>query len=366
MASFSPHYILKPVGRTCNNICTYCYYSENRKQQAIDREKMSLQFAKKIIRDISKNEQGNNSKVRRIIWHGGEPLLAGIHFYKEIFNYQKKFKTSFLNSFQTNGELITQEWCDLFKEYKCSVGFSMDGPPKIHDLQRKDKNGFKTSHKVLNGIKLCRENRINFGVLCVVTDLSSKYPKSILNYFQSRGIKTFDFLPSCNHDKKAVLYSPLSINPHKFSTFMKKIFDYYLEKDDPKINIRTISNVMLRLFGGRANICNMQGNTCGTFLTIYPDGKVTLCDDYDCGIFESLGNIKNESISQIIRGDRFKNARKFVNNRLKKCKNCEVLMVCNGGCPRHWNEKESYFCPYYKDFYHYCYEKILQINHIKR
>jgi len=324
-------------------------------------ERMPLWLAKKIVKDIAADEQENESTTAEIIWHGGEPLLAGIDFYKSIFDYQKRFPISFKQSFQTNGELMTQEWCDLFKEYECTVGFSMDGPPKIHDQQRKNRNGLGTSSKVLNGMKLCTGKGIKFGVLCVVTDLSSKYPETISNYFYSKGIKNFDFLPSCKGGEEVMTSSSGSLSPYKFSIFMEKVFDWYLDKDDPDVDIRIISNVMSRLFGGRNTLCSMQGTACGRFLTIYPDGKVMFCDDYEYTMFEALGNIKMESISQIIKGDRFRYMRESVNRRLNKCQHCEVVTVCQGGCPRHWNEEGSYFCSYYKEFYYYCYDKISQI-----
>jgi radical SAM protein with 4Fe4S-binding SPASM domain len=105
----------------------------------------------------------------------------------------------------------------------------------------------------------------------------------------------------------------------------------------------------------------MQGIVCGTFLTIYPDGKVLFCDNYNCGEYEELGNIKEKTISQIVGGDRFKFMRDMTKGRLNKCKGCEVITVCNGGCPIDWNEKGSFFCSYYKDFYYSCYEKVLRL-----
>lgn len=360
--SFSFQYIVKPVGEECNNACVYCFYPQNRKLLKPKSEKMPLELAKKLIKDISAYEQEKKHKSTAIIWHGGEPLIAGIDFYKEVFDYQKSMPVSFRNSFQTNGELITQKWCDFFNRYKCSVGFSMDGPPKIHDRQRKTKSGLATSSEVLKGIRLCRKNGINVGVLCVITAVSSRYPETIADYFYSKGIRRFDFIPAYNHDKKtSSKTSLLNINPDRFSGFMKKIFDWYLKKDDPMVEIRIVSDVITQLFGGRATVCNMQGTVCGRFLTVYPDGGVRFCDDYKCGKFKDIGNVKKETLSCIVNSDKFKSLRKLTKDRLEKCKNCEVLEVCHGGCPRHWNKKGSYFCPYYKDFYYSCYEKVMRI-----
>ncbi len=362
MKNLSFQYLLKPVGEMCNNACTYCYYKQNRIRGAIKFKKMPLWLAKKIIKDIAEVEEKNGGESAEIIWHGGEPLLAGIDFYKNVFNFQQRFLIPFKNAFQTNGELITQEWCDFFKEHKCNIGFSMDGPPEIHDQQRKSKSGSGTSSKVLNGIELCRKNGVTFGgVLCVVTNLSSRHPKAILNYFYSKGIKTFDFLPAYNDEDVGTAIPSLSLSPHKFSSFMKIAFDWYLEKNDPEVDIRTISDIMSRLLGGRVTLCSMQGTVCGRFLTIYQNGKVRFCDDYNGGKFEDIGDVKKETIYQIITNNKFKSLRKSTNRRFKKCMNCEVVAICNGGCPRHWNKEGNYYCTYYKDFYYYCYEKISKV-----
>jgi uncharacterized protein len=324
---------------------------------------MALKLARKLVKDIADYEASNGRKSASIIWHGGEPLLAGIDFYERVFSHQKRSSVSFRNSFQTNGELITQEWCDFFNRNKCSVGFSLDGPPQVHDRQRKTRNGCGTAFRVLQGIDLCRRNGISFGgVICVVTSFSSKYPTKILDYFYSKDIKTIDFLPAHNSGDEARLgRDQYAASPEEFSAFMKGVFDWYLQKNDPGVEIRTLSNVMTQLFGGRSSLCNMQGDQCGTFLTVYPDGKVLFCCDYHSKKLDEVGDVTKDSITQIVQGSKFKTMRVVSMQRLDNCGECEVLPICHGGCPRDWSNKASYWCQYYRDFYYYCYEKIVEI-----
>jgi len=224
------------------------------------------------------------------------------------------------------------------------------------------KSGGETASNVLNGIRLCLENEVGVGgVLCVVSDMSSRYPDEILNYFYSSGIRTFDFLAAHSIDDEKQRTSSHNLEPEKFSIFMKRVFDWYLEKDDPEVEIRTVSNVLSSLFGGSASVCHMQGTVCGTFLTIYPDGRALFCDDYNCGSLEEVGDLKRETVFQIARKDRFKSMRDMAKARLDKCRDCEVVKVCNGGCLRDWDEKGSYFCSYYKEFYHHCYNKVMAV-----
>lgn len=360
--AFSFNYIIKPVGESCNNACVYCYYPQNRTNHVLRTKKMPLRLVEKIIRDIAEYESKNGHDTAEIVWHGGEPLLAGIDFYEEVFAFQKNSSVSFRNAFQTNGELINREWCNFFKRNNCNIGFSLDGPPEIHNQQRMSKNGGKTASKVLRGIRLCLENEVGIGgILCVVSNMSSGHPDEILNYFYANGIKTFDFLAAHNIDNEKPSNSSHNLNPEKFSVFMKRVFSWYLEKDDPEVEIRTISNVLSSLFGGSASVCHMQGTACGTFLTIYQDGKALFCDDYNCGSLEEIGDLTKETIFHIARKNRFKSMRDMAKDRLYKCRGCQVLTVCNGGCLRDWNERGSYFCSYYKDFYYHCYMKVMAI-----
>jgi len=142
---------------------------------------------------------------------------------------------------------------------------------------------------------------------------------------------------------------------------MKRAFDWYLDYDDPDIKIRTIVTVIERLLGGTGGVCTVSGKSCGRFLTIEGNGDVSFCDDYNADIFPILGNIKTITLEEIIAGDMFKQSRSIALGRTSdnpNCRNCDVSILCNGGCQRNWIGETNYFCNYYKDFYQYVYLRL--------
>ena len=353
-------FILKPVGGKCNIGCIYCYYL----QQDISHqknEKWSLDFGKKILTDLAAFEHSRGKKTLHVTWHGGEPLLAGLEWYEQIFSFQSTLPVEVKNSFQTNGTLLTKDWVKFLKSHNATIGISIDGPDFVHDKQRVTKNNKGTHNKVIKAIELCNEYDLHCGVLCVVTKHSIQNPIEILDFFVNNGIYGFDFLPA--YSLSSITGNPLdiSISPKEYAGFMKDVFNWYLTKDDPEIRIRSIVTVIERLLGGRGGVCTIGGKCCGSFLTIEVDGHIAFCDDYNAHLFPDLGNINNLSISDIIDSDNFIKSRQFALSRVQdsiKCANCPVREICGGGCPRNWNGDTNYFCDYYLDFYTYAYEKL--------
>ena len=363
MVPLSFDFILKPVGSKCNLSCSYCYYLQNRNLELETLSSWSIDFAKKVIEDLANFEiTRGNSKVY-ITWHGGEPFLAGLDWYKEIFDYQKNnFNIRFINSFQTNGTLITKDWASFLKANNSTIGISLDGPAFIHNRQRRTKKLDPSYDLVMRGMELCNDFDVHYGVLCVITKDNIKYANEIIEFFYENRIFGLDFLPAyCLETKDENGLSPISISPDEFTIFMKTIFDWYLQKDDPNLRIRSIVSIIERLLGGKGGVCTIGGSCCGSFVTIEGDGSVAFCDDYDADIFPILGNMHDSSIEDIVNSQKFNTCRQKALSRVgqsSECSTCYVKEICGGGCPRNWKGQSNFFCGYYKRFIPYVHEKV--------
>jgi uncharacterized protein len=102
-----------------------------------------------------------------VAWQGGEPTLMGLDFFRKAIEYQEKFRKpgmTFENTMQTNGTLLTDEWCEFFKENNYLIGISIDGPKHLHDAHRVDKGGKGTFDKVMRGLRLLQKHDVDYNV----------------------------------------------------------------------------------------------------------------------------------------------------------------------------------------------------------
>lgn len=156
--------IIKIVGNACNLRCDYCFYSQ-KDQRKINR--MSEELLESFIMQFLSCLTG---KVR-FVWHGGEPLLAGLSYFKKIIAFQEKHKEpchGVYNTIQTNGTLINKEWAKFFKDHDFYVGVSLDGPKESHDVFRHDVNNNGSFDNVINGIKHLKDAGVSYGLLQTV------------------------------------------------------------------------------------------------------------------------------------------------------------------------------------------------------
>lgn len=172
-----PTYIMtKPAGSLCNLACSYCYYTEKANlYRHTPKHVMSDELLEKFIKEYI--EMQTTPQVL-FTWHGGETLMRPLAFYKRVVELQHKYGRGrqIDNSIQTNGTLLTEEWCRFFKEQQWLVGVSIDGPQEFHDEYRRTKSGRPSFRQVLNGIRLLNRFGVEWNALAVVNDFNADYP----------------------------------------------------------------------------------------------------------------------------------------------------------------------------------------------
>ncbi|MFZ0281951.1 MAG: radical SAM protein [Bacteroidales bacterium] len=231
---------VKPVGARCNLRCSYCYYLD--KREIYPQEKTFVMPDHILERFIAQNIEASADNTINFSWHGGEPLLAGIGFFRKAIEMQKKYMPagrSILNGVQTNGTLIDSKWCSFFSENGFSIGISIDGPAGMHDTNRITGNGNKTSDKVLRGYEMLRNHNIPTEILCVVNSGNVRQPLVVYNFFKHLGARYITFLPLVNRMAGSVMgVTPDSVPSLDYGVFLSKIFDEWVEKDIGRISIQ--------------------------------------------------------------------------------------------------------------------------------
>src|SRR5262249_28891702 len=173
----------------CNISCDYCYLLHRN-----DRSRMDPLTIDAVARHILSS--GVIGRQLSVIWHAGEPLILPHQYYEAAFEIFERWRppgTVLTHHFQTNGTLITPEWCRVFQRDTVKCGVSVDGPARLHDQHRRTRRGAGTHKVVMNGIRLLKEAQIPYHVICVLTRESLRWPDEIFDFFLDLGVRYLCF-----------------------------------------------------------------------------------------------------------------------------------------------------------------------------
>jgi len=353
---------VKPVGAVCNLNCSYCYYLE--KKDLYTSGNRLFMNGDILERYIIQHFEASTEPVINFSWHGGEPLLAGIDFYRNVVRLQKKHKPSsstILNGIQTNGTLLNDEWCRFLSSEGFIIGISIDGPDELHNHHRRTRDGKDTFLKVINGFKLLQRHGVLPEILCVVNAGNVKHPLIIYGYFRELGAKYITFLPLVER----MVGSPTGVSPDSvpseaFGLFLNTIFDEWVEKDVGEMKIQIFEEAARTAFNQDHTLCIFK-QRCGGVPVVEHTGDFYSCDHYVTSDY-LLGNINDNSLSYFLDSERqisFGEAK--LNTLPQYCLKCEVRSMCNGECPKNRFVKTptgepglNYLCSGYKYFFNHC------------
>lgn len=353
--------IIKVVGDYCNLRCWYCFY--NARDQSTPCV-MSDELLEKFIREYMELFSGN----LKFIWHGGEPLLAGLPFFKKIINLQTKYLKNgqkIQNNIQTNGVLIDVNWAKFFKEYDFKVGISLDGAKESHNRFRKNGNNAGSFDSVTRGIKILRDHGVKLGIIQTVTRDNIVRAKKDFDFFSNAlgvhgwGINIFLDIAKIN---KAMKHQ--SVSNKDLIAFLETYIDLWLGKNDCNLKIREIENFAAGVFGKTAFNCSFNGS-CARFFCLDYDGKIYPCDRFSHNPEFSFGDLNRESFSGILNGfQRIKYAKDVISLH-PDCAVCEWKNACHNGCAANrigGIRGKYYYCETRKTIFSYLREKIKALN----
>lgn len=356
--------MVKPVGSLCNMRCKYCYYLDKAELYGGVEIAMDDRLLEQYIRA---NIEGNNSPVIAFAWHGGEPLLAGKDFFRKAVALQQKYAggKTVENSIQTNGMLVDDEWCAIFRDNNFLVGVSIDGPESIHDAHRVDVGGQPTFTRVMRGIERLYRNRVEYNTLTTVNVHSEGRGAEVYNFL--RGISVFmQFLPVAellcdgrvqSPESEGADIAPWSVSAEGFGRFMCDIFDIWVKKDVGRRYVQLFDATLALKVGVQPSVCSLC-ETCGSGLTVEHNGDVYCCDHFVYPEYK-IGNIYSDRLADLAYCDRqfeFGVAKRALLPR--QCRHCRYYKLCHGECPKHrfitdntGEYGKNYLCEGYKMFF---------------
>jgi uncharacterized protein len=311
----------------CNLQCRYC--SAGNAVQQVVRVMSSAVLERMIAEFLDSCPEGVEFS-----WHGGEPMLASLPFYREAVVAQARCRRpgqSVENGLQSNLSLLDDEWLDFFEQNNFVLGASLDGPARIHEYHRPYVGGRSSFQDVMRGIRLIQGRGMHLSVSAVVTSFSAPYARDIFEFFLANDIKTFDFLACAGVNQATGSPFDMTVSPVAYGRFMKEIFDLWVERDDPEIRIRHLENALDGVMGGVPSLCNFAGG-CDTMITIDYNGDVYPCDFFLDHEEFRFGNILDSSLADILSGERRRSFLEGVSAVADECAACEWFGICHGDC----------------------------------
>ena len=336
------HIMAKPTGSACNLNCDYCFFLKKEKLYPGSDFRMSDEVHEAYIKQLFEAHQVPQVTIA---WQGGEPTLMGLDFFRRSVELQKKYQkpgTQIENTFQTNGILLNDEWCQVFHENKFLIGLSLDGPKELHDFYRKDKGGHGTFDRVVRAARLLQKHKVEFNLLCTVNRKNADHPLEVYRFFRDELDAHFiQFIPiveRVNENgetgfQEGNKVTDRSVRAEQWGRFLIEIFDEWVKRDVGKTFVLNFDGALAGWLGMAGTVC-IFGPTCGLGMALEHNGDLYSCDHFVEPNY-LIGNILKTPMIELAASDK---QRKFGRDKRdtlpRYCRECEVLHICNGECPK--------------------------------
>ena len=351
--------IVKPVGSFCNMHCDYCFYLGTQQLYAapVSTHLMTEATLQKLFQEMFAG-----APAPTFIWHGGEPTIAGLRFFRQVVAMQRFYAKGqpYFNALQTNGLLLNEEWAEFLRRENFLVGLSLDGPAQIHDAYRKDVQGKGTFERVFARLQMLVARGVPVNALVSVTDQAARAPREMYAFFVAHGVTFMQFSPVVERDPHnpagAAAYS---VTAKAYGSFLDQLFQLWVRDFDFKhlkqqTSIRFFDSLIRHYAGLAVGHCIFQ-KVCGDYLVVEHNGDLFSCDflvaqDTYLGNLQSLSlQAAFESPAHVAFGQQ-KAAQGAI------CQQCRWQQLCEGGCikdrlrdPR--DHGHNHFCQSYKFFF---------------
>ena len=351
----------KPIGSICNLDCHYCYYLE---KERLYPEGESFRMPDETLEKyIVQHIDAYPEEVIRFSWHGGEPTVLGLDFFRMVVALQRKHRPSgrrIVNGIQTNGTLLDEDWCSFLAAEGFAVGLSLDGPPEMHDRYRVTKDGKPTHEGTIRGYELLQEHGVYTDILCVVNAHNALFPLQVYRFFKQINAQYISFLPMVEPQPDSGGVSPITVPAEAWGTFLCAIFDEWRDKDVGRVKVQIFEEATRTAFNQEHSLCIFRP-TCGNIPVVEHNGDFYSCDHF-VDVEHRLGNITKTPLVELLESPA---QRAFGKAKLETlpiyCQECGVRPMCNGGCPKNRFLRTpdgetglNYLCAGYKRFFTHC------------
>jgi uncharacterized protein len=376
------HVMAKPTGAICNLDCEYCFFLSKEMLYPGSRFRMAADLQEAYIRQLLEAHERAEEVV--LAWQGGEPTIMGLDFFRRSIELQRRYARPgqrVLNTLQTNGTLLDDEWGAFLADNEFLVGISIDGPREIHDTYRVSKGGKPTFDRVMRGLGHLKQHGVEFNVLTTVHAANGDHGAGVYRFLRDELGATFiQFIPIIErataetldvanagwgdnvegrplYTQNGDLVTDRSIGPEQYGRFMIDVFEEWVRHDIGRVYVQMFDTALANWVGEPGGMC-VHAETCGLQLALEHNGDLYCCDHFVEPDY-LLGNIAQTPMQQLIasaRQTRFGQDKRDTLTRY--CLDCDVRFACHGGCPKdrfatspYGEPGQHYLCPGYKVFF---------------
>ena len=352
----------KPAGALCNLDCHYCYYLQ---KESLYPQTTAFRMADDLLEEyiVQQIEIAPEPGIT-FSWHGGEPTILGLDYFRRIVEIQRKHRPNgrrIINSIQTNGILLTDDWCRFFAAENFAVGLSIDGPPALHDVYRVTKDKKATHRQVMQAYRLLRQHKLPVDLLCVVHAQNVRYPLEVYRFFKEIQARYLSFIPlvESQPDPRSGV-SGRTVPAEAFGDFLCAIFDEWVRQDIGRIIVQSFEEAARPAYGLDHSLCIFRP-TCGDVPVVEHNGDFYGCDHF-VNPEHRLGNIRETPLLDLLESPAQKAFGRAKQEMLPRyCQGCDVRNMCNGGCPKDRIIRTpdgepglNYLCAGYRRFFTHC------------
>ncbi|MCR5674296.1 MAG: anaerobic sulfatase maturase [Lachnospiraceae bacterium] len=343
--------LAKPVSGACNLRCAYCYYAGKERLLQTGTSRMSDEVLAAYIRQ-SLTMHGRNATVE-FAWHGGEPTLAGIDFYRKAVRLEEQYGQGrkIVNTLQTNATCLSDELCRFFKEHGFLIGVSIDGPEDCHNAYRRGADGAGSFADTMRGIELLKKHGVSFNTLTTVNRVNEEHAARVYGFlreltdwmqflpvveseaaeYEGSAGQLFAEPPGIHGLKIRHPLTPFSVTPEGYGKFLCTVFDEWKKRDEGHKHVQIIDVTLGNLQGIPSSLC-VHHPLCGHSGCVEANGDVYACDRYAFPAYR-LGNLLETDLGILMERNRQFGMHKTY-GLPETCLDCPWIRLCFGGCPK--------------------------------
>ena len=353
---------VKPAGALCNLDCQYCYYLRT---ELLYPGSAPFRMPDDLLEEYIAQQMAvvPGAEVH-FSWHGSEPTTLGLDYFRRVVELQRKHRPNgkeIVNSIQTNGILVTDEWCRFFASQNFGVGLSLDGPRALHDAYRLTKDHKATHRQVLQAYRLLRRHQVPVDLLCVVHAANVHHPLDVYRFFQEMEAQYVSFIPLVEPQPASPGgVSERTVPADAFGGFLCAIFDEWVRHDMGRIIVQSFEEAARPAYGLGHSLCVFRPE-CGDVPVIEHNGDFYQCDHF-VKPGHRLGNLRQTPLAELLESPAQQAFGRAKRETLPRdCQDCAFRDMCNGGCPKdrivrtHDGEPAlNYLCAGYRRFFAHC------------